>query len=103
MGQPAPEEVDHINCRRADNRRCNLRAATRRQNEWNKRGYSKRGLPKGVRPVRGGYAAFIKPPGHDKALYLGYFKDASKAAFMYQCAAETFFGDFAYGAQKEGR
>lgn len=92
-------EVDHINGNRSDNRWANLRPATCQQNQWNKAGYSKRGMPKGVRPVRGGYVAFIKPPNFAKSQYLGYFKDIDKAAFMYACAAETLFGAFAYGRE----
>jgi hypothetical protein len=31
-----PEEIDHINCVRDDNRICNLRAVTTQQNQWNR-------------------------------------------------------------------
>lgn len=89
-------EVDHINGNRADNRRCNLRACTRRQNRRNAK-LSKNNTSgfKGVSFYRrdGTYEAYIKI-NHRKHR-IGYFKDKIEAARAYDTAALAEFGEFA--------
>lgn len=88
--------VDHINGNGLDNRRCNLRFATRTENQCNRRltktnasGY------KGVRLHRqsGKWSARIRLDG--RVVSLGYFCAAEEAAHAYDRAAIELFGEFA--------
>lgn len=94
----APEGllVDHKNHNTLDNRRSNLRACTRSQNQRNRRlnANSTTGV-KGVRFDRssGRYIAEIRTGG--ERLHLGRFVDLDTAAEAYRRAAEQFHGEFA--------
>ena len=97
IGHP-PEgmEVDHRNRNRLDNRRCNLRFATRLQNQANlsTRVNSETGF-KGVNfdKRRGKYRARI---GHNgMQIHLGTFVSKLDAARAYNEAAAEHFGEFA--------
>lgn len=73
-----PDEMDHINRIRDDDRWCNLRPVTKAQNSVNKN--CKRELPIGVRKKGNKYEAQLKTK--KKYIYLGLFdtvSDASKA------------------------
>lgn len=87
--------VDHANRNPLDNRRCNLRRATRSQNNANRvlpRGYTGlRGVHLGDR--LGWYKAFITVNGKRKCL--GVFKDKFEAAAAYDAAARRIHGEFA--------
>jgi len=85
--------VDHINGNTLDNRRVNLRAATRAENARNCGAYKGRPF-KGVFPQVGGYMARIVVDR--KPIYLGYFKDIEDAARAYDAAAIKEFGEFAW-------
>ena len=89
--------VDHVNGNGLDNRRINLRPATRAQNRVNcglqrnnKSGY------KGVRWDRRGrkWIAVITADGH--RMYLGCFDDPVDAARAYNRAAAEAFGEYAW-------
>lgn len=84
-GEPAPEQIDHINRDKTDNRWCNLRAADNSTNQQNiaVHARSKSGI-KGIMPVRGGklYRAEvciggkrIQKHSKDPAALLGWLKD----------------------------
>jgi len=98
LGHP-PEglEVDHINRKRLDSRRCNLRFATRLQNQANLsiRPCSETGF-KGVHfhKQSGKYRARIGYKGGE--IHLGMFEDRVDAARAYNKAALKYFGKFAY-------
>ena len=89
------EELDHINCNRADNRLVNLREATRAENTRNAR-----------TPVRNtsGFkgVSFHKRMGkwqaqiqNGKVIFLGYYDSPEEAHQAYVMAASRFHGDFA--------
>jgi hypothetical protein len=88
--------VDHRNGNGLDNTRDNLRAATPRQNSWNRglRSDSKTGY-KGVSCRRNGkgYVARIQVDGERK--WLGWFRNPIDAAKAYDAAAREHFGEFA--------
>lgn len=82
--------TDHINCNTLDNRRCNLRYATKQQNAANMdRGYEY----KGITAHGSGYKAQITVEGINKVL--GTFKTKEEAAQAYDDEAEKVFGEFA--------
>lgn len=87
-------DVDHINGNRLDNRRCNLRPATRSENCSNVklRKTNTTGV-KGV-SVRGG--KFIARIGKGGKIYnLGTFASLGEATEVYNKAAEEMHGSFA--------
>jgi AP2 domain/HNH endonuclease len=88
--------VDHINLNKLDNRKCNLRLATRAQNSQN-RPVLKNNLL-GIKGVRlyertGRFVARIRVCG--KLLHLGYFNTPEEASDAYWRAAQNYFGEFA--------
>lgn len=96
LNAPKGMEVDHINGDGLDNRRSNLRLATRAENGRNrhmqvnnKSGY------KGVSWYKqyGRWRTTIKVSG--KTLNLGYFDLPEIAALAYDEAARGYFGEFA--------
>ncbi len=94
--RPAPEcDVDHINGDGLDNRRCNLRIATRSQNNMNARirADNKSGH-RGVfwRADRKRWMAYINANG--KRQYLGHFKEKDDAKAAHARAAVELFGEF---------
>lgn len=88
--------IDHINGHRWDNRRCNLRAASNKQNCRNAKLSSRNSTGyKGVSfdKRRGKYYAVITVNYKNK--FLGYFGNPLEAAFAYDEAAFLYFGEFA--------
>lgn len=88
-----PIEIDHINGERDDNRLCNLRNCTRRQNEWNKTLPVGKAKLRGVRMLNGKWLATIKING--KNTHLGTFQTPEAARLAYCQAAAREFGEFA--------
>ena len=88
-------EIDHKNRNPLDNRRCNLRYATRTQNKFNRgvRKDSKIGL-KGVERSGSGFSSRIMIEG--KRTYLGIFRTPEEAAAAYEEAARRLHGEFFY-------
>jgi len=97
---PGGFEVDHINRDKLDNRRENLRLATRMENMQNKakasgctskyRGVSWRGRVNKKNP----WGAYISNRG--KRVELGYFPTEKIAALAYDQKARVIWGDFAF-------
>ena len=90
------KEIDHINCDKLDNRKCNLRMVTRYQNQLNKpiRKDSGSGY-KGVyftSNKTNPWMAYIYVEG--KRVYLGYHKTDISAAKEYDKASEKYHGEF---------
>ncbi|ESL86576.1 hypothetical protein L420_03771 [Enterobacter hormaechei subsp. hoffmannii UCICRE 9] len=93
----SPEEVDHINGDRTDNRACNLRAASRHENCLNKsvRSDSRTGV-KGVswRPdVKKWSARSTDSSG--KRVFLGYYRTISDAVAVLNDFRREQHGEFA--------
>lgn len=87
-------DVDHINGDGLDNRRCNLREATRQQNLANRRAHrnNKTGI-KGVWRHGLKWRASIQVDG--KTRHLGGFDTPEDAGRAYEAAARALHGDFA--------
>ena len=97
LGHPVPHnlQVDHINHDRIDNRRSNLRLATRSQNQAykglqvnNTSGY------KGVIWNQGKWEVRIR--FQENKLYLGRYTHPVEAALIYDCAARLLYAEFAH-------
>lgn len=82
---------DHRDGNKLNNRRSNLRPATRSQNNANRRGWALAGF-KGVRRQGRGFVARIQVNG--VAIYLGTFDTAESAALAHDRAALEHFGEF---------
>lgn len=93
-GSWPPDEVDHINKDRTDNRLCNLREATHAENMRNRTGgHGKFGL-KGVRFKHGKFAA-VGTDSKGKRKWLGTFNCPTSAAIAYNLFALKEHGEFA--------
>ena len=93
---PSPlDDVDHINGDRLDNRRDNLRLATRSQNHMNRRPVGGSSRYKGVSRYKrlGLWRTDVKRDGIQRTV--GYFADEVAAALAYDMAAICEFGPFA--------
>lgn len=89
------EQVDHENLNKLDNRRSNLRIATRQGNSANRTIKRKTNLPRGVSLDKrtGKYTATIRIDNQLK--WLGYYNTPEMAALVYDKAAREAFGEFA--------
>ena len=96
MKPPPGYEVDHINGNGLDNRRCNLRLATRSQNARNSQGHRD-----GTSSFRG-VCRWASRVGSDRPWqaclgrrHLGFFATEEDAAKAYDAAALEEYGEFA--------
>ncbi len=87
-------QIDHVNGDRADNRLSNLREATNRQNQANRKVTSSSGV-KGVSwsKTKRKWVAGIYT--NKKRTYIGYFDDKAAASAAYMAKARELFGEFA--------
>jgi hypothetical protein len=95
MGENGNFEIDHINGNGLDNRRCNLRFCTRKENQRN------RGKPKNN---KSGHKGVVWSRDHKKwraqssanhtYTHLGYFDDVFDAVRAYEDFAKKEYGEF---------
>jgi hypothetical protein len=91
---PRGKFTDHVDGDTMNNRRHNLRPATRPQNSWNQRPQKGRlSRFKGVSKRHGKWVGQIRRFG--RLFHLGYFKVEKQAALAYDEAARRLFGKFA--------
>jgi hypothetical protein len=93
MDCPEGMLIDHINGNSLDNRKANLRIVTRHQNNMNRIGHSKTGLPKGVSKCGTHFRARIVV--NSSHYNLGTFLTVPEAEQAYKEAALKHFGEFA--------
>ena len=92
---PGEYLVDHKDTDRLNNRLTNLRLANHSQSNANCRGWSRSGLPKGVRRMKGCKARFEASITANKVFhYLGSFPTPALAHEAYCAAAKQHFGEF---------
>lgn len=92
-----PENIDHINTQKGDNRIANLRECARSQNGANqRRKANNRSGFKGVSALRSRWRAQIRING--ELLYLGLHDTPEAAHAAYLEAADRLFGEFARAA-----
>lgn len=90
------EQIDHINRNGLDNRRCNLRLATKSENQANRNKTPNISSQfKGVswNKKRNKWEASITV--NYRKMFLGYFSDEIGAAKIYDMAAIKYFGNYA--------
>ena len=96
MNAPDDLMVDHINpSDTLDNRRSNLRLATRQQNAWNSRSQSGGSKYKGVHWCKRENKWVARIMINGKKKLVGYFYSETEAAHAYDAAALEHFGEFA--------
>lgn len=89
--------VDHINHNTLDNRKCNLRVCTPKENKWNQycRKDSLSGY-KGVSYIKGKGNYLVRIVYKGKRVRLGLYDDPVEAAKVYDKYALQYYGEFAY-------
>jgi hypothetical protein len=94
---PDAEYIDHRNNDGLDNRKENIRPATRAQNNYNRQKYANnsRSKYKGVGFKRKGKKWSAQIGLGNKMIFLGYFKNEIDAAKAYDEAARKYYGEFA--------
>lgn len=100
MGEPEGLEVDHISGDKLDNRRSNIRVASKNQNQQNARvAKNNRSGFKGVswnNQVKKWRACLqVQIDGRRKTVYLGHYDRPIDGARAYNLAASEYFGEFA--------
>jgi hypothetical protein len=96
MQAPKGIEVDHINGNSLDNRRCNLRLATRSQNAANSRRHKDNaGRYKGVYKQTRNDTYIARVYYQGRYIHLGTYSTDEEAARAYDDKAREVFGEYA--------
>ncbi len=93
MNPPENMEIDHKDHNGLNNKKDNLRLATRKDNAHNRRNFEHTSIYKGVFKYRNNWRASIRVNCHK--IYLGDFFSEIEAAKAYNEAALKHFGEFA--------
>ena len=103
LGLPPGTLVDHINGNGLDNRRCNLRPATRSQNGMNQPKHKNNTSGyKGVSWYPKTKRWKVQIGVNRRVIHLGFRVDIKEAARLYDKAAKKYFGKFARTNAMEG-
>lgn len=94
-----PQEIDHINGDRADNRIENLRSVTRSQNQYNKRPQRNSSGYRGVTWHKKTGKWLVRVGLNNKNKSLGYYDDLELAALVAEEGRSLHYGQFAYRAR----
>ena len=97
LNNPDSDFIDHINHNGQDNRKANLRPATRAQNNYNRKKYDNNSYSKykGVSFKQKNQIWTAQIGLNNKMLFLGYFKKEIDAAKAYDAAARKYHKEFA--------
>lgn len=95
LDAPAGSDVDHVNRDSLDNRRCNLRIATRRQNNANAVRKIHTSRFKGVSWQTERQCWACSGSINNKRLHLGRFQNEEDCARAYDSWASKHYGEFA--------
>ena len=87
-----PDEIEHIDNNKSNNRIVNLRSATHAQNSSNAPKRRRNAGLKGAYPYKGRWKSSIASAG--KQIHLGVFDTAEEAHDAYVAAAKKYHGDF---------
>ena len=87
--------TDHINRDKLDNRRENLRKATRGQNQSNSIARVNKNGFRGITQHRNGNRWTASILFNRRRIYLGLYKNQKEAAIAYDSKAKEIFGEFA--------
>ena len=88
--------VDHLDGNPLNNRRTNLRLATRSQNQANRRrNRTSRSRYKGVTWHQGQQRWMARLQVNGRRITIGYFADPLQAAYEYDAFARAYFGEYA--------
>lgn len=93
-----PNEIDHINGDRLDNRIENLRDVTRSQNQFNKKQQANNSGHRNVSWHTKTKKWVVRITANCKTRCIGYFDDLELAALVAQEARQKMFGDYVYQA-----
>jgi hypothetical protein len=94
-------EIDHINGVKSDNRLCNLRLATRQQNEWNRPGHKNvSSKHKGVFWVARDKRWRAEIVYNGKTQYIGQYECEELASLVYSEHADKLYGEYSYAGGK---
>jgi hypothetical protein len=97
---PAPDGmiVDHVNRKSLDNRKANLRAATQKQNVWNRKFTRKAGRTRynGIRWDKNREKWQVRLTIDGRRESFGYYADEVEAAKAYDAVAKKYRGEFAF-------
>ena len=94
-----PQEIDHINGDRADNRIENLRSVTRSQNQYNKRPQRNVSGYRGVTWHKKTGKWLVRVGLNNKNKSLGYYDDLELAALVAEEGRSLHYGQFAFRAR----
>jgi hypothetical protein len=95
---PAGMIVDHINRNSLDNRKVNLRAATQKQNVWNRKFIRKGGKTRynGIRWDKNREKWQVRLVVNGRRESFGYYADEIEAAKAYDQVAKKYRGEYAF-------